>query len=115
MQEVLDPVLPDKPGGAGASGGALDAAAALWLTTQQATSASAASPAAQPADTGVSSPPPPTAADLLSVIPASPAPVDALAVPTEGEAEGADPAPSSLDVDLLDVLAAGLLTMPLGQ
>jgi hypothetical protein len=115
MQQVCDPVFPPAPGGAGPSGGALAAAAALWLTAQQATSAPAASPTAQPADTGVSSPPPPTPADLLSAVPAAPQPVDALAAPPEAQSQDIDAASGvpSLDVDLLDVLAASRLTMPL--
>jgi len=114
MQQVSDPVLLPAPGGAGASGGALDAAAALWLTTQQAPPAAAASPTAQPADSGLSSPPPPTSADLLSLVPASPVPVDVLAAPPEAQSQDTDTtSASSLDTDLLDVLAASRLTLPL--
>jgi len=115
MQNVSDPVLPGKTAGAGTSQGAFDAAAALWPATQEAASPAEADSATQPTETVLSAPPGPTSNALLPPVSASPEPVDVLAMPAEGQTEDDDAgsAPANLDVDLLDLLDAAEVMLPL--
>ena len=113
MQDVLDPVLPPSSAGTDASQGALDAAAALWMSREESTSPAPPDSATQPTD--ISLPPPPTDV-LLSGVSGSQEPADVPAVPSS-EAEtpdaGASSDPAGLDGGLVDVLAAEGLTVPL--